>query len=145
MNCAPPGPRVPLALVAATFGRGVALGEELLAIHTYQRVTPGAAQVLREIGQGLPLDFGYETATGSVWLGDGRIGPVSDEMWAFSVSGYRVANAWLRRRLRRRGKSPLDAIGPAGWDATLTRELLELLWLLEATLAARTGSRRTAR
>ena len=134
-----PGPRVPLPLEAASFQRGVTLGQELLAIHTYQRVTPGAARLLRETGKGLPLDFGYETATDSLWLGDGRIGPVSDEVWAYSVSGYRVVNGWLRRRLRRRGKSPLDAIDPARWDATLTREFLELLWLVEADVRRRTA------
>jgi hypothetical protein len=60
---------------------------------------------------------------------------VSHAVWAFSVSGYRVVNGWLRRRLRRTGKSPLDAIGASRWEPELTRELLELLWLIDATLA----------
>jgi hypothetical protein len=42
---------------------------------------------------------------------------------------------WLRRRISRTGKSPLDAIGASRWEPQLTRELLELLWLIEATLA----------
>ena len=132
-----PGPRVPLPLEAASFQRGVTLGQELLAIHTYRaghaRRGAGPARDWQGLAIGLRLRDCHGAA---VWLGDGRIGPVSDEVWAYSVSGYRVVNGWLRRRLRRRGKSPLDAIGPARWDATLTRELLELLWLVEATLAA---------
>ena len=35
-----------------------------------------------------------------------------------------------------RKSSPLDEIRPAGWTAALTTELLELLWVLEATVAA---------
>jgi hypothetical protein len=31
--------------------------------------------------------------------------------------------------------SPLDDIRPAAWTATLTQELLELLWVLEATIS----------
>jgi hypothetical protein len=70
-----------------------------------------------------------------VRVGDGCFGPVSPDAWAYAISGYRVVNGWLRRRVRHSGKSLLDAIGPACWDAQLTRELLELLWLVEATLA----------
>ena len=33
------------------------------------------------------------------------------------------------------GTSPLDKIHPESWTSTFTRELLELLWILEATLA----------
>jgi hypothetical protein len=68
-------------------------------------------------------------------LGDACFGPVSPEVWGYAVSGYRVVNGWLRRRVLRRGKSALDAIEPPRWDARLTTELLELLWLVEATLA----------
>ena len=35
-----------------------------------------------------------------------------------------------------RKSSPLDEIRPAAWTAALTTELLELLWVLEATVAA---------
>ena len=58
-------------------------------------------------------------------------------MWTFSVSGLRVVKSWLgyrMRRARRRATSPLDLIVPA-WSGTLTQELLELIWVLEATLA----------
>ena len=44
--------------------------------------------------------------------------------------------SWLRRRISRprTGKSPLDALLPRAWTPALTRELLEVVWVLEATL-----------
>jgi len=60
-------------------------------------------------------------------------------VWTFSVSGLRVVPAWLERRTARAKPrphaSPLDAVEPGTWTAALNRELLELLWLIEATLA----------
>src|SRR5437868_2239258 len=44
-------------------------------------------------------------------------------------------HARLRRTVRGPGRSPLDGITLKEWSPVLTRELLELLWLLEATLA----------
>lgn len=38
-----------------------------------------------------------------------------------------------------RKSSPLDEIRPPAWTAALTTELLELLWALEATVAAHPG------
>jgi len=64
-------------------------------------------------------------------------GPLSPAVWAYSVSGMRVLPSWLRRRISqttRRG-SPLDAIGHDQWTPALTSEVLELIWVLEATLA----------
>ena len=71
-------------------------------------------------------------------MGDGEFAPVAPEVWEFSVSGYQVVRSWLdRRKLEPSGRksSPLDRIRPEQWD--FTQELLELLWILEATLAMR--------
>jgi len=130
-----PGPRVPLPLDKATFCRGVSLGQALIALHTYRRVAPGVARVIEEPDCTYPTAYRYDGDGERVWLAGGWIGPVSREAWAYNVSGYRVVKGWLRRRIRRTGKSPLDAIGPSHWESRLTRELLELLWLIEATLA----------
>ena len=129
-----PGPRLPLALDAALFRRGAELGDLLLRLHTYREVRARAAQVIRRAGAVYPRAYRYDTSHEVVWLGDGVFGPVSYAAWAFSVSGYRVLGNWLRRRTSHAGKSPLDAIGPAAWPAELTNELLQLVWLLEATL-----------
>jgi hypothetical protein len=130
-----PGPRVPLAGELEVFCRGVNLGAVLMATHTYREVVAGQARVLHPVGDAYPRSFGYDVTRECVWVDDWCLGPVSPEVWAYAVSGYRVINGWLRRRLVRRGKSSLDSIRPAGWDARLTGELLELLWLVEATLA----------
>jgi predicted helicase len=130
-----PGPRVPLAGDAAVFRRGVQLGDELLRLHTFREVRAGHAHVIHEIREAYPRTYAYDPARELVSLGGGAVGPVSAEVWAFSVSGYWVLASWLRRRVNHSGKSPLDAIGPICWTAQLTDELLALVWMLEATLA----------
>jgi predicted helicase len=131
-----PGPRVPLPIDGATFSRGAKLGQRLLDVQTYRRVASGRARVQQGIGEAVPMRSGYDAAQASVWLGEGFVGPVGQEVWGYSVSGYHVISNWLRRRLPRRGrrKSPLDAVGPTRWDPSLTHELLELVWLVEATV-----------
>ena len=55
-----------------------------------------------------------------------------------AVSGLHVVKSWIDHRRRQgagRSSSPLDAIRPRRWTAAMTRELLELLWVLEWTLA----------
>ena len=61
---------------------------------------------------------------------------MSPEVWNYSVSGLQVVKSWLdRRKLDGSGRktSPLDKIRPERWE--FTEELLEFLWVLEATLA----------
>jgi hypothetical protein len=130
-----PGPRVPLTLEGVTFQRGNSLGQRLLTLHTYREVVRGKAGMVRPLGAIYPTDYGYDPARESLWLGDGCFGDVSREVWEYAVSRYRVVPGWLRRRVLRKGRSPLDAIGPERWEDRLTEELLELLWLIEATLA----------
>ena len=64
-------------------------------------------------------------------------GPVAQRVWEYSVSGMRIVPSWLRRRISRtaRHKSPLDKLRPRVWTAALTQELLEVIWVIEATLA----------
>ena len=76
---------------------------------------------------------------GILRVGAGEFAPVSRAVWEFSVSGYEVVKGWLGFRMKQRSgrkSSPLDEIRPAAWTAALTTELLELLWVLEATVAA---------
>lgn len=56
----------------------------------------------------------------------------------FSVSGLQVVKSWLSYRMKGgagRASSPLDEIRPDRWPAAMSQELLELLWVLEATVA----------
>jgi hypothetical protein len=127
-----PGPRLPITRDRAVFRRAVSLGQTLIQVHTFKDVRSRRAQVVRDIGPPFPRSYAY--TDGHVDLGEGRIGPVDEEVWSFGVSGYRVLPMWLRRRVHPRVKSPLDAIVPDQWSVELTRELLELVWLLEFTV-----------
>ena len=82
-----------------------------------------------------PADFQYDPVERTLRVGDGEFAPVAPEVWNYSVSGLQIVRSWLNYRKRDRSgrsSSPLDNIRPARWD--FTEELLELLWLLEATL-----------
>ena len=130
-----PGPRIPLARDPALFRRAASLGERALALHTFASLPVGEAGCLGDPGGEYPGDVSYEPRRELLRLGDGSFGPVTREVWDYSVSGLHVLPGWLRRRMPRTGKSPLDAIGPTAWTASLSRELLELVWMLEHTLA----------
>ena len=75
---------------------------------------------------------------GILRVGAGEIAPVSKAVFEFSISGLEVVKSWLRYRMKSgagRSSSPLDEIRPETWTAQMTQELLELLWVLEATVA----------
>lgn len=144
-----PGPRLPVTRDRGLFDSGVALGRELLRWHTYGErfrepgdgfeLAGGAAVIVEIPGttEEYPERHCYDPIHRMLHVGAGRIGPVGGEVIKFSVSGLRVVEAWLDARMRRRaGKktSPLDAVRPARWTEELTRELLELLWVLERTV-----------
>ena len=64
--------------------------------------------------------------------------PVSPEVRAFEVSGLDVIGSWLDYRMKGgagRKSSPLDDIRPTIWPEAFSKELLELLWVLERTVA----------
>jgi hypothetical protein len=131
-----PGQRVPLTPDGDVFRRCAALGTELLALHTYRRVRVGEARCMAAGDERWPRQFTYDRASEELTLGDLRVGPIRTHVWDFSVSGYQVVHGWVRHRMpRRRGKSSLDAIAPEHWTQALSDELLELVWLIEATLA----------
>ncbi len=152
-----PGPRLPVTRDTALFTRAVALGQRLLFLHTYgERFLPvgakrgqipaGVAKCVKGIPtnpDAYPEEFswteGATPAEGVLRVGAGEFAPVSRAVWEFSVSGYEVLRGWLGFRMKQRSgrkSSPLDEIRPAAWTAALTTELLELLWVLEATVAA---------
>jgi Type ISP C-terminal specificity domain len=141
-----PGPRLPITQHAALFVCAAALGERLLWLHTYgERCAQGAqppsgqARCLAPVGAAYPKQYAYDAERQTLRVGEGSFGPVTLEAWTFSVSGLRVIAAWLGRRVARpehkRRSSPLDAVEPRAWTAALSQELLELVWVVEATLA----------
>ncbi|SCB30428.1 N-6 DNA Methylase [Bradyrhizobium yuanmingense] len=146
-----PGPRVPITKDSETFGEAAALGRKLIWLHTYSErfrgedrgdmVPQGTATTIKGISAEsakYPGDYSYDSTGCVITVGDGRIGPVAPDVWEFEVSGLKVVQSWLAYRMKKRaGKksSLLDDIRPDHWTPRMTDELLELLWVLEATLA----------
>lgn len=150
-----PGPRVPLTKDGKTFADVAKLGRKLIWLQTYaerfrgddrgDEVPAGAAKIIKGVSDNqaqYPETYGFDPEKGEITIGIGRIGPVSKEVWEFEVSGLKVVQSWLGYRMKKRaGKksSPLDLIRPERWTARMSEELLELLWVLEATLAMEPG------
>ena len=142
-----PPPRLAITKNVDLFNRVADHGAELLYLHTYGKrfgsadtdgsVPQGDARCTR----GVPLErypetHEYDRETGVLRIGDGEFAPVKPEVWDYSVSGMQIVKTWLdRRSLRGSGRksSPLDNIRPESWD--FTEDLLELLWVLERTIA----------
>ncbi len=146
-----PGVRVPLTKDAATFKEAATLGRRLIWLHTYSErfrseerndeVPQGEATTIKGVSSDpirYPTEYNYDSAKEEIIIGDGRFGPVAAEIWEFEVSGLEVVQSWLRYRMKKRKgrkSSPLDDIRPNRWTARMSDELLELLWVLEASLA----------
>lgn len=83
---------------------------------------------------------------GTLHVGEGAFAPVGREVYEFEVSGLKVVQSWLKYRMKCprnvRRSSPLDDIRPERWTAEFTGELLNVLWILEATLAEYPGQAR---
>ena len=146
-----PGARVPLTKDGAIFASVAKLGRKLIWLQTYAQRFRGAGRG-PEVPQGkattikgvssepdhYPAEYSYDFATREIIVGGGRFGPVSPAVWDFEVSGLKVVRSWLGYRMsKRKGKrsSPLDDLRPKRWTARMSDELLELLWVLEATIA----------
>ena len=143
--------RVPITTDAALFAEVRNVGARLLKLHTYHRrmladgERPGVPRGAARCTQAIPLDedgypdaFAHDGATETLRVGDGRFAPVPSAVYEFEVSGLKVVPSWLRYRMKRgagRQSSPLNDIRPRRWPATFNSELLELLWVLEGTLA----------
>ncbi len=145
--------RVPLTSDASLFIQARNIGAKLLWLHTYgQRyvpkgrrpgqIPPGKARCKKRVPedpQDYPDKYEYNEATMTLHVGDGRFAPVTPEVYNFEVSGLRVVQSWLSYRMKRpkrkRKSSPLDDVRPERWTADFTTELLELVWILEATIA----------
>jgi hypothetical protein len=131
-----PGPRVPLTADPSLFARTARLGEQLLGLHTYSCTPAGKTRCIAPVGRGYPSSVSYDALGQTLRVGAGVFGPITPAAWSYSVSGLRIVPSWLRRRIApaRRTGSVLDEIRPHTWTSDLTRELLELVWLLESTI-----------
>jgi len=144
--------RVPLTKDTALFAQVREVGARLLWLHTYgQRFVPkghrvgevpkGAARCTKSVPgneENYPENCWYNDLTKTVYVGEGEFAPVQRAVYEFEVSGLKVVQSWLKYRMKHGGgkkSSPLDDIRPERWTGEFTTELLELLWVLEATLA----------
>ena len=141
-----PPPRLPITKDSVLFQRMADHGARLLYLHTYGArfagpgddgsVPQGMARCTKTVPfDKYPADSSYDQQKHTLRVGDGEFAPVKPDVWNYSVSGLQIVKSWLdRRKLKRSGRqsSPLDQIRPERWD--FTEELLELLWVIEATL-----------
>jgi hypothetical protein len=144
--------RVPITKTPRLFKRALHIGRRLLWLHTYgERFVPvrkqpgwvpaGKARCVKAVPDDpdrYPDSFEHDEATNTLRVGEGEFAPVENAVWEFQVSGLHVVKSWLRYRMKSghgRTSSPLDHIRPERWTEQFTTELLELLWVLEATLA----------
>ena len=145
--------RVPITKNATLFEQVHEAGARLLRLHTYGerfvpegesrgKVSPGATRCVKAVpshADGYPEAFLYSGATRTLRVGAGEFAPVAPEVYDFEVSGLKPVQSWLKYRMKKgagRKSSPLDDIRPKRWTSQFTTELLELLWVLEATVAS---------
>jgi len=144
--------RVPLTKDTALFEQICELGARLLWLHTYgerftpeeqthRRIPPGSAKCTRAVSGGdpesYPETFQYDSATRTLQVGAGEFAPVAPRVYEFEVSGLKVVQSWLKYRMRKgagRKSSSLDDVRPERWTSRFDTELLDLLWVLEATI-----------
>ncbi|MBI3693765.1 MAG: N-6 DNA methylase [Acidobacteria bacterium] len=143
--------RVPITKNAALFAKVRDAGALLLWLHTYgERFVPkgqrrgqvprGATKCVKAVPgdpDGYPESFAYNDATRTLHVGEGQFRPVGPDVFEFEVSGLKVVQSWLRYRMKKgagKKSSPLDDIRAERWTSQVTTELLELLWVLEATI-----------
>jgi len=143
--------RVPITKDAALFEKVRDTGARLLWLHTYGEcfvpkgkrrghVPRGASKCTKAVpghADGYPEAFEYNDATRTLHVGDGKFAPVAPVVFDFEVSGLKVVQSWLKYRMKKgagKKSSPLDDIRPERWTSHFTTELLELLWVLEATV-----------
>ena len=146
-----PGPRLPITRDANLFDRAVALGRELIWLHTFgERFVPaghaagivpqGRARADAPVPQspsGYPERHRYDEATDTLHVGEGTFAHVSKAVREFSISGLDVIGSWLDYRMKDgagRRSSELDRIRPQTWPAEFTEELLRVIWILERTV-----------
>lgn len=137
--------RVPITTDPALFARALALGRELLFLHTYgERFADGQAwpspgvKNLKAVPSGrMPDRFDYDPQRKVITVDGGEFGPVEPAVWHYEISGLKVVQSWLGYRMaKRKGRksSPLDDITPPEWGSEMVSEFLRLLNLLTRTL-----------
>lgn len=143
-----PGIRIPLTGDPSLWEEAVAVGEQVLWLHTYGEVCASADRPAGNVRfpqgdprqplslvaiTGLPASMTYDAARAVVTIGTGELGPVAPEVWDYEVGGRNVLKSWFNYRKAVPGgkkTSPLDHMHVDAWDPDWTTELIDLLTVL---------------
>ncbi|PYF99068.1 N-6 DNA Methylase [Georgenia satyanarayanai] len=143
-----PGIRVPLTADAQLFADAVALGEQVVWLHTYGEMYAGSDRPRGDVRYPpgderqpkaltpittMPTGATYDANRAVVVLGDGEFGPVREEVWDYAVGGKNVIKSWVNYRKAEPGgkkSSPLDHVHVDEWDPDWTTELIDLFTVL---------------
>ncbi|CAN5538653.1 hypothetical protein BH10PSE5_BH10PSE5_26550 [soil metagenome] len=162
-NLKQPGLRIPVTADGKLFDEAVALGREVIWLHTFgerfteghppgaPRVTPASAEptipatgMLPTLLDDMPHELDYDAATGRLIIGSGHVEHVAPQVWDYEVSGKRVLTQWWSYRRKDRSKpamgdkrppSELSKIQPDKWLPEYTTELLNVLRVLTRLVA----------
>jgi hypothetical protein len=148
-----PGVRLPLTLDPELWDAACDVGRTVVWLHTYGEcfhdVSAGRPQgpprlprerrpqIITRIPDGpdgMPETISYDPDRGRLHVGDGIIGPVVPDVWAYDICGTSVVKKWFGFRQGTRGRqrrsSPLDDVRAERWTTCFTDELLDLLQVL---------------
>jgi hypothetical protein len=150
-----PGLRVPLTADRKLFEEAALLGREVIWLHSFgDRMAEGhpagpprlsaahrpkVTVTIPATPDGFPDTIDWDADANELMIGIGRIGPVTNAMWTYQVSGKQVLRQWFSYRKKnrerpqigdRRPPSPLGDIQPDHWLPDYTEELLNVLNVL---------------
>jgi hypothetical protein len=150
-----PGIRVPLTADKEVWDQAVAIGRRVLWLHTrgerYEYAQAGRSRGAPEVSDTkrrplvkvaipgtpelYPDELTYDSETKTLFVGEGQVAPVAQEVIDYQVSGMNVLRKWFgyRRATRpqaRGEQSALDDVRPKTWPSAYTTDLLELLRVL---------------
>ena len=156
-----PGLHIPLAADGDLFTEAVALGREIVWLHTFGErfadasegrptgpppVEDGRRPTIPASGA-IPPDadeISYDSSERRLHVGTGYIENVPPEVWTYEVSGKSVLKQWFSYRqvdrsrpiiANRRPPSPLNDIQSEGWLPEYTTELINVLNVLTRLVA----------
>lgn len=154
-----PGIRIPITADPDVFEEAVQIGRRILWLHSYgtrcvdataNRPTGAprlpahrapkvlAGHPIPADADGMPDNLGYDPDAQTLTIGDGRIGPVTADVWSYTVGNKRILTQWFSYRRKNRERptigdrrnSPLSNIQPAHWLPEYTADLIDLLHVL---------------
>lgn len=140
-----PGIRVPITTNAALFQQAIDIGRQVLWLHTYGETFPDLGTTIRYPAgdtrritnsvavDSIPTTMTYDPDTATIQIGTGKFGPVTQEVWDYTVGGKDIIKSWFNYRKANptgRKTSPLDDINATAWPTEWTGELIDLLTVL---------------